>query len=1224
MTAVPGNRLRFVAGVNGGGGFSAWITGDGGQTFKRAIMPAALDAPGEAGLEASKNCCDPMSAADSAGNIWYGGLSQANGAGNPSRIIVGRIAAGSDQFQPTIVGLQARTTGTQDKPLMTLDNSPSSPRYGTLYVVWNEPGATGGINVVISQCDTRPVGTTLNAAHCDDADNWTAPVSVSPATGSYIYADVAAGPDGKVYVTWWDYSAANAIVGDVCDPSAQDCASAAGWGTPETIATLDATGGTPIPFACPIVAQPGGRASTAPNVEVDHSSGPNRGRVYVTWGDLRTGSGSTRCSGNVAPSTTHLSWDSFVASAPGALPGSAQPSPAVATRLLTDGEGGGDASSDDWFPWLAVDQTTGRAWADFYSTRHDATRKTTHFYVREVTPAGSGHTLGTLTQVSTEASDYSTSPCCGFGNDYGDYTGIDATSGVAIPIWSDKRPSGSDGEAFTYIGQNPSLRAAAPAIDDAAGGDGDGYPEPGESFQLTQPLTNAGTAAATKVSGKLSESAPTLSLQRAASAYPDAATGATVANGTSYVATIADGAVCGAPAVMSLDLQTDQGRVTIPVRLPTGKAGTPVSTTSTTPAPIPDANPDGATSTIELSGAGAVADMNVKVNITHSWMSDLTVSLIAPDGTSVILASRLGASADGYIDTVFDDEATAPIGAGSYPYTASYRPAQPLDAMDGKPIAGTWKLKVVDEYASDSGTVNSWGTEATGVSCSRPLPRRRADFNGDGYSDVAAGAPGEDNGALADVGSVNVGYGSGAGMRSTGSAAFTADSPGVPGRADAGDRFGAAVTAGYYNEDRYADLAIGAPGDDVGTVADAGSVTVLYGSPSGLTGTGSELFAQPVASGTPADANAEPGDAFGSALATGNLGRSTTSFDDLAVGIPREDAGGLEDAGAVEVLYSGSTGGINPSGRQFLTQSALGADPSEAGDRFGTALASANFNSTSAFDDLAIGVPLQDAGGFADAGAVHVANGGTAGLSSANDAVFSQSSPAAVPGDDEANDQFGAALAAGNFSGGPSAEVAVGVPGQAVGGRAGAGQVTVLPGSLASTTASGSFALDQDTTDVLDAAEAGDRFGAALAIGDFGGSSQGDLAVGTPNESVGTAGQAGQVSVFPGSTAAVPPVTGNQVFNQNTADVADVAEASDHFGAALAAGQFGGDPKADLVIGIPDENVGTSADAGAVQLLLGGASAGLSADGNQFRRQGVAPQLGGSLETGDLLGTALG
>ena len=141
---MPGNRKRFVVGANGGGGYSAWITNDGGQNFTKAAMPTATDAPGEAGPETSNLCCDPMSAADADGNIWYGGLSQANGAGNPSRIVVNRFAPGATSFQPQTVGLAQRTAGTQDKPMMTIDNAPSSPRFGRLYVVWDEPTAGGG------------------------------------------------------------------------------------------------------------------------------------------------------------------------------------------------------------------------------------------------------------------------------------------------------------------------------------------------------------------------------------------------------------------------------------------------------------------------------------------------------------------------------------------------------------------------------------------------------------------------------------------------------------------------------------------------------------------------------------------------------------------------------------------------------------------------------------------------------------------------------------------------------------------------------------------------------------------------------------------------------------------------------------------------------------------------------------------------------------------------
>ncbi len=570
LTAVPGNPLRFAVGANGGGGYNAWITNTGGAPFTKATMSTSIDAPAEVAPETTDPCCDPMSAADAAGNIWYGGLSSHTSAASPSRIIVARSAPATTSFVNT-VGLPLRevTTGVQDKPMMTIDNSPSSPVFGRLYVLWDEPGA--GVDIIMSTCDTRPGGV-LNAANCDNADNWTVPIAVTPFSSGYIYADVATGPDGKIYVVWWDYTAANAIRGDVCDPATQNCATAAGWGTPQTIATLDSTGGQPIPFECPIVAQPGGRASTSPQVDVDRSGGPDNNRVYVTWSDLRTGSGATRCADNVAPVLTHLTFDNFVASASGALPGGASPSPAVATRLLTDGEGGGQASSDDWFAWLSVDQTNGRAWADFYSTRDDATRKSTNFYARSVLPDGAGHLLGPLRKVSTATSDYSANPCCGFGNDYGDYTGIDATSGLAFPVWSDKRPAtGTDGEAFVDTVASPFLVGGAGALDDspAAGGDGDGALEPGESFRLTKALSNTGTAAAAGAVGTLSAPGGSgVTITQPSSAYPAIAIGAAENNLTAFAGSLAAGAPCGSPIALTLTVGGVEP-AHVPVSVPT-------------------------------------------------------------------------------------------------------------------------------------------------------------------------------------------------------------------------------------------------------------------------------------------------------------------------------------------------------------------------------------------------------------------------------------------------------------------------------------------------------------------------------------------------------------------------------------------------------------------------------------------------------------------------------
>jgi hypothetical protein len=66
-------------------------------------------------------------------------------------------------------------------------------------------------------------------------------------------------------------------------------------------------------------------------------------------------------------------------------------------------------------------------------------------------------------------------------------------------------------------------------------------------------------------------------------------------------------------------------------------------------------------------------------------------------------------------------------------------------------------------------------------------------FNGDSFTDLAIGASGEDVGAAADAGAVNVQYGSAAGLPGPGGQLFTQDSPGVGGSAESGDGFGSAL-----------------------------------------------------------------------------------------------------------------------------------------------------------------------------------------------------------------------------------------------------------------------------------------------------------------------------------------------------------------------------------------------------------------------------------------------
>ena len=114
------------------------------------------------------------------------------------------------------------------------------------------------------------------------------------------------------------------------------------------------------------------------------------------------------------------------------------------------------------------------------------------------------------------------------------------------------------------------------------------------------------------------------------------------------------------------------------------------------------------------------------------------------------------------------------------------------------------------------------------------------DFGGDGPADLAIGAPGENGFA----GVVHVVYGSAAGLVAAGSQLWSQDSPGIAGVAEAGDELGFGLTAGDFNGDGRADLAMGAPAESFGGVQFAGVVHVLYGSAGGLVAAGSQLWSQ--------------------------------------------------------------------------------------------------------------------------------------------------------------------------------------------------------------------------------------------------------------------------------------------------------------------------------------------------------------------------------------------
>ncbi|MGW3285277.1 hypothetical protein ACWDR3_11615 [Streptomyces sp. NPDC001002] len=164
------------------------------------------------------------------------------------------------------------------------------------------------------------------------------------------------------------------------------------------------------------------------------------------------------------------------------------------------------------------------------------------------------------------------------------------------------------------------------------------------------------------------------------------------------------------------------------------------------------------------------------------------------------------------------------------------------------------------------------------------------DVNKDGYADVVVGAPDERDslGNLNTAGVVFVHFG---GPNGPGSATggynrqfWTQNSPGVPGVNRPGDRFGGALAVRDVDGDGYDEVAIGAPGNDMGSAVDAGTVWLLRGSPTGLTTKGARLLSQSPRS---VPSVPEKGDQFGAALRLIDDDRDKRAS--LVVGVPGED-----------------------------------------------------------------------------------------------------------------------------------------------------------------------------------------------------------------------------------------------------------------------------------------------------------------------------------------------
>ncbi len=227
--------------------------------------------------------------------------------------------------------------------------------------------------------------------------------------------------------------------------------------------------------------------------------------------------------------------------------------------------------------------------------------------------------------------------------------------------------------------------------------------DPGESVQLSIPLQNNGNRDIINLSGTLSTTNQSANLLSRISEYPDIQPNGQAVNTTPYQINLTADAECGADLPLSLFVGYSQGFLTtntINFSIPIG-IGTQTNAISQA---IPDNNSTGLTSQVTVTGFGSIPNpqINLDLDIVHTFRGDLAMKLTSPQGTTVQLTSFNGRN-----------NGTAFI--GNFP--TDFTPEQSLSAFDGENLDGIWELSIVDSAARDTGILNNWSLHFKSAAC---------------------------------------------------------------------------------------------------------------------------------------------------------------------------------------------------------------------------------------------------------------------------------------------------------------------------------------------------------------------------------------------------------------------------------------------------------------------------------------------------------------------------
>jgi hypothetical protein len=433
---------------------------------------------------------------------------------------------------------------------------------------------------------------------------------------------------------------------------------------------------------------------------------------------------------------------------------------------------------------------------------------------------------------------------------------------------------------------------------------------------------------------------------------------------------------------------------------------------------------------------------------------------------------------------------------------------------------------------------------------------------------------------------------------------------------------GEALVAGDFDGDGVDDLAIGIRWDDqeIHAQHEVGQVQIRWG----IAGEGLESwqFVKYLWQGGVSSVDdAENGDSFGQALAVGDFDQD--GRDDLAIGIPGEDIDGVSGAGAVEIRYGATDRSAALETRRFFLHENL---PGVAGscstdDLWGEVLAAGDLDNDG-FDDLVVGAPSESVNGDSDAGRIWIFYGSNAGIVVSGSQIVDEDT-SNVPSDTTPNDRFGQAIALNDRNGDGFADLAIGV--EHWDGVPRTGGVHLINCNASGPIFTTALLVTQDSFGFADQDEDFDRFGRALAGGDFDADGFGDLAIGVPHEDFGTEGSetvdAGVVHILYGSP--VSQTSGGTAYlSKSTSGVPGDPTESDQMGTSLVAADFDGDGYDDLAIGVPGERTVPGSFVGAVTVVRGGAEGMTTAHSSSWNLD--KPGIPGTASPSDFFGWRLG